>query len=390
MTVQSHPPEPLAAARALAPTIRARADEIEAGRRLPADLARQMAEAGLFRLLVPASLGGAEADPATLLNVIEAVAEADGAAGWCVMIGATSGLTAAYLPETAAREIYGADPAAITGGVFAPMGKAVAVDGGYQVSGQWQWASGSQNCAWLMGGSVILDDGKPRLLENGMPDSRMMLFPADQVEIIDTWQAAGLCGTGSHDMAVADRFVPAERSVSLITDRPRANGPLYTFPVFGLLAMGIAAVTLGIARRSISELIELAQAKTPTLSRSKLAKRSRVQSDLAEAEAMLRSARAFLFEATAAAWDSASSAGEIPLEERTDLRLAASHAVRAAAGAVDLMYNAGGGSAVFRTSPLQRCFRDVHVATQHMMVSPTTFELTGRLLLGLDTDTAML
>ncbi|MCG8695820.1 MAG: acyl-CoA dehydrogenase family protein, partial [Minwuiales bacterium] len=314
MTVQSHPPEPLAAARALAPTIRARADEIEAGRRLPADLARQMAEAGLFRLLVPASLGGAEADPATLLNVIEAVAEADGAAGWCVMIGATSGLTAAYLPETAAREIYGADPAAITGGVFAPMGKAVAVDGGYQVSGQWQWASGSQNCAWLMGGSVILDDGKPRLLENGMPDSRMMLFPADQVEIIDTWQAAGLCGTGSHDMAVADRFVPAERSVSLITDRPRANGPLYTFPVFGLLAMGIAAVTLGIARRSISELIELAQAKTPTLSRSKLAKRSRVQSDLAEAEAMLRSARAFLFEATAAAWDSASGAGEIPLE----------------------------------------------------------------------------
>ena len=390
MTVQSHPPEPLAAARAIAPTIRDRADEIEAARRLPADLARQMAEAGLFRLLVPASLGGAEADPATLLNVIEAVAEADGAAGWCVMIGATSGLTAAYLPETAAREIYGSDPAAITGGVFAPMGKAVAADGGYQVSGQWQWASGSQNCAWLMGGSVILDDGKPRLLENGMPDSRMMLFPADEVEIIDTWQAAGLCGTGSHDMAVADRFVPAERSVSLITDRPRADGPLYTFPVFGLLAMGIAAVTLGIARRSISELIELAQAKTPTLSRSKLAKRSRVQSDLAEAEAMLRSARAFLFEATAAAWDSASGAGEIPLEQRTDLRLAASHAVRAAAGAVDLMYNAGGGSAVFRTSPLQRCFRDVHVATQHMMVSPPTFELTGRLLLGLDTDTAML
>lgn len=390
MTVQSHPPEPLAAARALAPTIRDRADEIEAGRRLPADLARQMAEAGLFRLLVPDSLGGAEADPATLLKAIEAVAEADGAAGWCVMIGATSGLTAAYLPETAAREIYGADPAAITGGVFAPMGKAVAVDGGYEVSGRWQWASGSQNCAWLMGGSVILDDGKPRLLENGMPDSRMMLFPAAEVEIIDTWQAAGLCGTGSHDMAVANRFVPAERSVSLVTDRPRSDGPLYKFPVFGLLAMGIAAVTLGIARRSIDELIDLAQAKTPTLSRSKLARRSRVQSDLAEAEAMLRSARAFLFEATAAAWDSASGVGEIPLEQRTDLRLAASHAVRAAASAVDLMYNAGGGSAVFRTSPLQRCFRDVHVATQHMMVSPPTFELTGRLLLGLDTDTAML
>ncbi len=390
MTVQSHPPEPLAAARALAPTIRDRADEIEAGRRLPADLARQMAEAGLFRLLVPASLGGAEADPATLLKAIEAVAEADGAAGWCMMIGATSGLTAAYLPETAAREIYGADPAAITGGVFAPMGKAVAVDGGYEVSGRWQWASGSQNCAWLMGGSVILDDGKPRLLENGMPDSRMMLFPADQVEIVDTWQAAGLCGTGSHDMAVANRFVPAERSVSLVTDRPRSDGPLYKFPIFGLLAMGIAAVTLGIARRSIDELIDLAQAKTPTLSRSKLAKRSRVQSDLAEAEAMLRSARAFLFEATAAAWDSAAGAGEISVAARTDLRLAASHAVRAAAGAVDLMYNAGGGSAVFRTSPLQRCFRDVHVATQHMMVSPPTFELTGRLLLGLDTDTAML
>ena len=370
--------------------IAARADEIEAARRLPADLARQLADAGLFRLLLPAAYGGQEAHPIRMLDTIEAVARADGATGWCLMIGMTSALTAAYMPAATAREIYGANPRVITGGVFAPLGRAVPADGGYRVDGRWQWASGCQNCDWLMGGCVILEDGKSRMLSNGMPDSRMMFFPANEVTIHDTWEASGLCGTGSHDIEVADRCVPSDRSVSIITDRPVEAGPLYAFPVFGLLALGIAGVALGIAGGAVQDLVELAAKKRPQASRRILAERASVQADVARAMALLRSARAFLGEAIDAAWTAAAAGGAVPLAQRADLRLAATNATRGAADAVDLMYDAAGGSAVFRRSPLQRRFRDVHVATQHMMVAPATLSQIGRLRLGLETDTATL
>lgn len=370
--------------------VAARADEIESVRRLPADLARQLADAGLFRLLLPAAYGGREVHPARMVEAIETVAQADGATGWCVMIGMTSAVTAAYMPAATAQAIYGANPQVITGGVFAPLGRAVPTDDGYRVDGRWQWASGCQNCDWLMGGCVIMDDGQPRMLPNGLPDSRMMFFPAADVTIHDTWEASGLCGTGSHDIAVADLLVPSDRSVSIITDRPVETGPLYAFPVFGLLAIGVASVALGIAAGAIRDLVELAARKRPQMSRRVLAERTTVQTDVARATALLRSARAFLLEAIDAAWDAASAGGTVPLTQRADLRLAATNATRSAADAVDLMYEAAGGSAVFRRSPLQRRFRDVHVATQHMMVAPATLSQIGRLQLGLETDTAML
>lgn len=370
--------------------IAARADEIEAARRLPADLAQALAAAGLFRLLLPGAYGGLEVHPARMVDTIETVARADGAVGWCVMIGMTSAVTAAYMPAPTAREIYGANPDVITGGVFAPLGRAVHVDNGYRVDGRWQWASGCQNCDWLMGGCVILQDGKPEMLPNGLPDSRMMFFPAAEVTIHDTWEASGLCGTGSHDIEVADQFVPADRSVSIITDRPVETGPLYAFPIFGLLAIGVASVALGIAAGAIADLTALAAQKRPQMSRRVLAERASVQADVAQAWALLRSARAFLREAIDAAWTAASADGAVPVPLRADLRLAATNATRSAADAVDLMYEAAGGSAVFRRSPLQRRFRDVHVATQHMMVAPATLSQIGRLQLGLETDTAML
>jgi len=223
-----------------------------------------------------------------------------------------------------------------------------------------------------------------------MPDSRLMLFPASDARIIDTWTVSGLRGTGSHDIAVDDLFVPASRSLSLITDRPRERGPLYVFPVFGLLALGIAAVALGIARRAIDELIRLAAGKTPTGSRRPLAERPVVQAQVAEAEAALGSARAFTFETVAAAWQAARAEGMLDVRQRALLRLAATHATLAAARAVDLAYHAGGGTAVYATSQLQRQFRDIHVVTQHMMVAPATLEVVGRILLGLDADTSTL
>lgn len=377
------------AARALADGIRTRADQIERDRRLPLELVGAMADAGLFRMCVPRRFGGGEVEAATMVRAIEELAYADGSAGWCLMIGATSGLVSGYLPADAAREIHG-PPRAVIGGVFAPFGKAIVVDGGYRVSGRWPFASGCQHCDWLMGGCVVIENGAPRLLPNELPDSRMMLLPAAEVEILDTWTVSGLRGTGSHDMQVADRFVPAARSVSLMTDRPRHSGPLYAFPVFGMLALGIAGVALGVARNAIDEVTRLAGGKAPTGSRKRLADRALVQVQVAQAEATLRAARAFLFGTIDETWQAALSEGAIAVQQRALLRLAATHATVNAANVVDLMYNAGGGTSVYATSPLQRCFRDIHVVTQHMMVAPATFELTGRVFLGVDVDTGQL
>lgn len=372
----------------LAPRIRAAALQIEQGRRLLPELAVELAQQGLFRMCVPQALGGLEVDAATLVRVIEATAIADGSTGWCVMIGATSGMTAAYLPAAAGRTMY-ATPTAIAGGVFAPMGKAIQVDGGYRVSGRWSFASGCQHCDWLMGGCVIIEDGKPRMLPAGVPETRMMLFPAGAAEVHDTWDVAGLRGTGSHDIRVHDLFVPAEFSVSFTLDRPQYPGRLYAFPVFGLLALGIAGVALGIARRAIDELCGLATDKTPTGSRRKLVDRAVVQMQVAQAEAQLRAARALVFDTIDDSWQAAATA-PLDLTARALLRLAATHATATAAQVVDLMYSAGGGSAIYAHHPLQRCLRDVHVATQHMMVAQPTYELTGRVLLGVETDTTLL
>jgi alkylation response protein AidB-like acyl-CoA dehydrogenase len=380
----------LDAAAALAPRLRAAAEETERGRRLAPELVQALAAGGVFRMCVPRAFGGGEVDPWTMVRTIETLAEADGAAGWSAMIGATSGVTSAYLPDDAAREIYGSDPETVTGGAFAPLGKATVVAGGFRLTGRWPFASGCEHCAWLMGGSIVLDGGKPRLLPGGTPDNRLMLLPAAEVRILDTWDVSGLRGTGSHDIAIEDRFVPAARSVSLITDRPRAPGPLYAFPVFGLLALGIASVALGIARRAVDELIGLAGGKTPQGSRRVLAERPVIQTQVAEAEATLGGARAFLCETVNAAWERAQAAGKIDVRQRGRLRLAATQATLASARAVDLMYTAGGGTAVYASSPLQRCFRDVHVATQHTLIAPATLELAGRILLGLETDTSML
>ena len=369
-------------ARDLASIIEPRRAEIERGRRIPPDLVAQLAAAGLFDLCVPRAYGGGEVEPEVLVETLEAVARADGSTGWCVMIGATSGMLAAYLPDDEARAIYGAG--VVTGGVFAPRGTASPVDGGFRMSGRWAFASGSQHCAWLMGGCLVVG------ADGAGPDARLLLLPADKVEIVDTWTVAGLCGTGSHDMVVDGAFVPASRAVSLTTDPPRQAGALYAFPLFGLLAVGIASVALGLGRAAVDELMSLAGAKVPTGSRRPLAQRSAVQAQVAQAEARLRSGRAFLLDAVGGAWASARAGDAISLEQRALLRTAATHATREAAAAVDLAYEAGGGTSVYATSPLQRHFRDVHVVTQHVMVAPATYELAGRVLLGIPSDTAML
>jgi alkylation response protein AidB-like acyl-CoA dehydrogenase len=367
-------PAALRAARALAPEVQARAAEAEAARRMPPDLARKLAEAGVFNVCVPATLGGGELSARDVLRVIEEVSRADGAAGWCAMIFATTGVLAASLPEAFAREIYGASPSVITAGAAAPLGRARAVAGGHRVTGRWPFGSGCQNSDWLVGGTVM-----------GEGESRLVFFARDQVQVLDTWYTGGLRGTGSHDFEVTDAFVPEGRAV-LLGSKPSCAGPLYRFPTFGLLALGVCAVTLGIARRAIDELVGLAGAKMPTGSARNLASRAVVQRQVGEAEAALRSARAYVYGAIESAWQIAAGGESLPLETRADLRLAAANAAWSAARAVDLVYHAAGGTSVYDASPLSRCFRDVHVATQHIMVAQPIFELAGRVLLGLPTE----
>jgi alkylation response protein AidB-like acyl-CoA dehydrogenase len=191
-------------------------------------------------------------------------------------------------------------------------------------------------------------------------------------------------------MEVGDLLVPRSRAISLMTDKPRLDSPLYKFPVFGCLAVGIAAVSVGLARRAIDELVAIAGGKTPTGSRRRLADRAYVQMQVAEAEAAQRTARAFLVDTVAATYEEAACDGEISVGQRAMLRLAATHSVSLSKKAVDLMYDAGGGTSIYKSSPLQRCFRDVHAASQHMMVSSSTLEVAGRVLLGLDTDASQL
>lgn len=383
-------PTPLARARAIFDTVAAGADRSEARRRLAEDVVVAIADSGLCRLCVPARYGGLEATAPDMIAAVEEVARADASAGWCIAVGATSGLLGAYLPDADAAEIYGRDPLSISGGVFAARGEAAPDGDGYRIKGRWPFASGIHQCSWLMGGCVVFENGKPLLLPSGVPDSRLMLFPAAEATILDTWSVSGLCGSGSNDMEVTDLWVPRSRAVSLMTDKPRVAGPLYMFPVFGCLAIGIAAVALGIARRAIDELRELAAGKTPTGSRRRLGERPYVQMQFAKAEAGLGGARAYLYETVGATWTMAEQTGDISLRQRALLRLAASNAVAQSAVAVDAMYEAGGGTSLYRSSVLQRCFRDVHAATQHLMVASPTYELTGRVLLGLDADAAML
>lgn len=379
----------LESARTIANSIQPRVEEIEKARRLPNDIAVAMAKAGLFRIMVPTYLGGLESTPMQAMEIIEAVATADASAGWCVMIASTTGVTSAYLEKKVAASIFGGSDT-ITGGVFAPMGKATLDPQGYTLSGHWNWASGSANCHWLLGGGMVMEKGKPRIGSNGMPEIRQFLYPADKASLPDTWNVTGLCGTGSGDMIVDELLIPAEHSLSLAAGKPIADGALYTFPVFGLLAIGIAAVSLGNARAAINDLKDLAAEKKPQGSSKTIGQRSTSQMLMAQAEADLQSARAFLFDSVNTAYELAQTNGEISLATRADVRLAATNAVRRGADVARSMYDLAGGSSVFLSSSLQRRMRDAHVATQHMMVSPQTYELIGRVGFGLDTESTFL
>ena len=379
---------PLDRLQPLLPEIAARAAEMETARRLPADLAVKLAETGVFRIVTPRAFGGFELSPREIVEVTEATARANASAGWCVMIAATTALNAAYMAPEYAREIYG-DPMTITGGVFAPMGKAVIEGDHYRVSGRWQWGSGSANCSWLCGGCTVWENGEMKRLPSGAPDTRMMVFPASDATLHDTWHVMGLKGTGSGDIEVRDILVPRGRSVSLVADAPRETGALFKFPAFGLLALGVSAVALGNARGALDAFHALATVKKSQGSSKTLSERQAMQAEYARCEAQWRAARAYLFSEIDRVWTIAGSDGAIPMEARADLRLACTYMTRTGADICRTLYDLGGGAALFEASDLQRRFRDAHAITQHIVTAPSTLELTGRILFGLPTDGGM-
>jgi alkylation response protein AidB-like acyl-CoA dehydrogenase len=383
----------LEAARELSPKIRAAADEIEQGRRLPMHLVRDMQRAGMFRMAMPRAWGGPELDFLTQMRVIEALSIADASAGWCTMIGVDGGYMTAYIDQAVAREMY-RDLDSVTAVTFAPPGKAVKTKDGFVVNGRWPFGSGCQHATWLIGHFLIFDGDSPRVGPNGLPETRFGFLPAEECEILDTWTTNGLRGSGSHDWTVKDRFIPEERTFNLAAPIIYRQGPLYALP--NLLIYKVSGVGLGIARGAIEDFIAMASNKpmtfkSPSASKAAMLRdESFVQCTLAQAEALVSSARGFVYEAFGDLWNTLAAGDPPSLKQRARGRLAMAHGSAACLQAVELLYKANGGSSVYAGNAFDRRLRDMQTANQHTVVSLKTWEVTGRVLLGLEHNYGLL
>jgi indole-3-acetate monooxygenase len=369
-------PDIEARAREMADLARGMADQIEADRRLPAELVSALRDSGLLRAGAPAEVGALELAAGTALRCAEEVARGDASAGWCVSIAITSSLLVAYLPPVSRDELFGAGRG-VAAGVWAPQGKARRAPGGVVVSGRWAFCSGISHADVLFAGCVL--DDRPAVVA----------LPTEQLQILDTWHTLGLRGTGSNDAVADDVFVPDTRVISIF-DGPVIDRPLYRFPPFGFFAACITAAAMGNARAAIDNFVELAGAKKSGASSRTLAERPTVQAAVAAAESALEAARMLYYRAIETAWRAAQDGPTVPVEARTRLRLAATHGVRTAADVVRTMYDLAGGSAIYDGAPLQRRFRDAFTATAHFQVNQASFELPGRILLDQPTEVGML
>ena len=376
---------PLDAARELAPAIRSCADQIESDRELPRPLFEALAGAGFFKLLIPRTVGGAEIDLPTYVQVLEELGKADSSTGWLVNQCAVFATYAAQMPRDVARQIWIDTPRSVVANTPTPTAQAVVVPGGYRVTGRQGFSSGCRHAAWLAARALIHENGQPKL-SNGQPEERYLFVPAAEAELLDTWHVRGMRGTGTHHFVVQDVFVPAERTVLQAGGPLLENGPLYQFPRRLLFASGDAAVALGTARACLDAFFELAGAKTPRSMQATLRDQPAIQATVGHSEAQLRCARAFLTEAVRDIWQEAMSTGAITSERRAGLRLATIHAIRLAVEVVDSVYNACGVTAIFEGNRIQRHFQDIHVISQHTQARLAHYELIGKYALGLKVD----
>ena len=373
-------------ARDFVPELTAAAPQIERQRELPEAVLAAMVERGFFRMLLPRSLGGAELLPARYVQIVEEIAKADASTAWCLNQGAGCSMTAAYLDPDAAAEIFG-DPGGILAWGPGP-GKARKVKGGCRVTASWSFASGSHNATWLGCHVPIYDDSGTQLLHpDGSSVIRTVLFPKSNAEMTDIWHVMGLRGTGSDKYSVSDLFVPERHVVARddISTR-REDGLLYRFSSLQLYASGFAGVAMGIARSTLDAFVELARDKVPFRGKRNLRDNNVIQSHVAQAEARLRSARAFLLGSLEDITAEVERVGRITLDQRMTIRLASTFAIHQSLAVVDTAYHAAGSTAIFEENPFERRFRDIHTVSQQLQGRQEHFETVGQYLLGLEPD----
>src|SRR5213083_2069386 len=379
---------PVDAAGKLVPLIRSCADQIDAARELPRSLFEALADAGMFHLAFPRSLGGAELDLPTYIEVIEEIGKADASTGWIVNQNSIFATYAARMPRDVARAIWVETPRAVVANTPAPSAKAIVVPGGYRVTGRQGFSTGCRHASWVAAHAQIIENGQVRL-EGEQPEARYFFVPVAEAELLDTWHTRGMRGTGTHHFTVNDVFVPTERTVLSATAPALEPGPLYKIPRTLAFASGDAAVALGMARSCLDTFTELAGSKTPRAMPNLLREQSMVQVSVGQCEAWLRSGRAFLMEAVREIWDAAPKSA-VTLEQRANLRIATTHGIRLAAQIIDTVYNASGATAAYDGNVIQRHFQDVHVITQHLQGRLAHYEMVGRYWLGLPIDEARL
>jgi alkylation response protein AidB-like acyl-CoA dehydrogenase len=361
------------------------ADQVEAERCLPRSLMDRLMAAGLFSIYTPRAFGGLELPLPEALRVVEEVSRLDGSTGWTVALGVANDIFTCTLPDESAARVLRNGSALIAGAPGFAV-RAEPVDGGYCLSGQWSFCSGAPNATWLSVAAPIFDGDAPRMGAAG-PELIAAFLPPGDVEIVDTWHVTGMRGTGTQDLRVDGVFVPAEMTGAMaMPEGPRPVRPSTLARIPFMTLIGIAQsppVCLGIARHAIDEFRELALHKERPLA-PKLSEQVQAQEGLARAEALLRSARCYWYEAVERLWTTVTSGDEVTLADRANVRLASLTAAENSLAVVDRLYRLAGSSAIFQSSPLERCFRDVHTAAQHQQVQDGRWETAGRVLFGIE------
>ncbi|MBV9858555.1 MAG: acyl-CoA dehydrogenase family protein [Alphaproteobacteria bacterium] len=362
--------------------------EIDEQRELPASIVDALVERGLFRLLLPRSLDGAELRPLDYVPVIEELAKHDASTAWCVNQNSGCSMSAAYLDPAVAREIFGGPRGILAWGPG--PGEAHIVEGGYRVTATWSFASGSHHATWLgCHVPVFGPGGQPYCEPDGSPVVRTMLFPKDRTTFTDIWHVMGLRGTGSDQYSVTDLFVPEAYSPSRDEEAARREDALlYRFSSMQLYASGFAGVALGIARSVLDAFIELARDKIPRGAKRTMRDNNVTQAQVALSQARLFSARAYLFDTLERATEGAARTGRLTLDQRMTIRLAATFAIHQSVAIVDTLYHAAGATAIFNANPFERRFRDIHTVVQQLQGRQQHFETVGQHLLGLEADTS--
>ena len=376
--------DPVARARDLGPAIEAAADTIERTQRIPEPLLSQLHATRICRMLLPRSVDGDEVEPWVYLRAIEELSRHDGSVGWNIFVANSSALIAPFLEPEAMRAIY-ADPRAVIAWGPPNESKATAVPGGYHVTGQWNFASGCRQATWMGAHChVVESDGSLRRNAAGRPTMRTLLVPATQATLIDeSWQVIGMRGTMSGAYRLDDVFVP--ESFSSTREDPslrREPGRLYAYPMQGIYAVGVAGVALGIAGAMLDAFKELATRKTPR-NLERLADNAVVQSSVAQMEARLGAARAYLLETLSSIW-SADDSWVIDVPARARVRLGCAFAIQNAEQVADYAYKSAGVDAIFLGTTFERRFRDIHTLSQQIQSRSAHFESVGQILLGIE------